>query len=282
VSCARDWTICIWDPVADDGPLVVLRGHFGSVNGVTTYVAANGNVRVVSCGDDGTVRIWEDPGNDELLVLKDSGSILGVTTYVASDDEVRIVSCGADGMVRVWNLRGDVVLVLEGHAASDVAGEHFEVDHYHTFFNPREDKKVSVKGVKTYLTSNGEVRVVSWAHDGTVRLWDASEGGDALQVLKGHGSRDSTYADEPGVIRVVIDDATISGATTYIASNGEARVVSCADDKTVRIWDPDEGRELCHIPLEVECAALCVVDTSDARVLVLGHEGGSFSYWDIL
>jgi len=286
VSCARDWTICTWDPSADGDPLVVLKGHVG-VYRVTTYVAANGDVRVVSCGHD-KIQIW-DPGDDgDALVVVNHPYVdahkprwfLGVTTFVTSDDKVRIVSCGAEEL-RVWNSRGDALLLLEGHAFSNTSGTF---DAYERIPLSDLGEILYVEDVTTYVASNGEMRVVSCANDGTLLVWDPIAGGDALCVLWGHAGRD----EETGPYSSILYDASISSVTTYVTSTGETRVVSCADDKTVRIWDAVEGQErfsnhhLLCIPLEVECKALCVVDTNDSRILVFGHADGSVTYWDIL
>ncbi|MEB3324629.1 MAG: TIR domain-containing protein, partial [Cyanobacteriota bacterium] len=70
--------------------------------------------RVVSGGDDGTLRLWDAASGRELAVLE--GHKGRVSSVGWSGDGRRVVSGGADGTVRLWEAEsGRPLAVLKGH-----------------------------------------------------------------------------------------------------------------------------------------------------------------------
>jgi small GTP-binding protein len=73
--------------------------------------------RLLSGGDDGTVRLWEAASGRELAVLE--GHKRSVLSVGWSPDGARLLSGGADGTVRLWEAAsGRELAVLEGHKRS--------------------------------------------------------------------------------------------------------------------------------------------------------------------
>jgi small GTP-binding protein len=112
--------------------------------------------RLLSGGEDGTVRLWEAASGRELAVLE--GHKDWVRSVGWSPDGARLLSGGEDGTVRLWEAAsGRELAVLEGH-------------------------KWSVWSVGW---SPDGARLLSGGADGTVRLWEAASGRE-LAVLEGH------------------------------------------------------------------------------------------------
>jgi WD40 repeat protein len=106
--------------------------------------------RVVSCGDDRMVRVWDLAGGAARVL---EGHRLAVSALAVLPDG-RVVSGSDDRTVRVWDLVGGGVRVLEGHRLAVSA-----------------------------LAVLADGRVVSGGDDHTVRVWDLAYGAKQQQVF---------------------------------------------------------------------------------------------------
>ena len=77
------------------------EGHDRAVYGVAF---SPDGTRIVSGGDDGTVRLWTLDGKPAAKPFK--GPERGVRSVAFSPDGMRIISGGHDGTVRLWTLDG--------------------------------------------------------------------------------------------------------------------------------------------------------------------------------
>ena len=117
----------------------VLRGH--EEGGVEAAGFAPAGDRIVSGGDNGTVRVWDAASGAEFKVLRGHAGRVEAAGFAPAGD--RIVSGGQDGTVRLWDAASGAELkVLGGHEDWVRAAG----------FSPAGD------------------RIVSGSDDGTVRL----------------------------------------------------------------------------------------------------------------
>ena len=168
----RPWLCPLTPALAQSGgPLErVLVGHAKQVNAVT--VTPNG-ARIVSGGDDFTVRIWDLASGRLERELR--GHIGAVEAVAVTPDGTRIVSGGMDHTVRVWDLgSGDLERTLEGHPAA----------------------------VRSVAVTPDGARVVSAGDDHTVRVWDIVSG-DLERTLEGHPAAVRSVAVTPDGARIV-------------------------------------------------------------------------------
>jgi hypothetical protein len=112
--------------------------------------------RIVSGGEDGTVRLWTLDGKPAAEPFK--GHARGVRGVAFSPDGKRIVSGGEDGTVRLWTLDGKP------------AAEPFEGN---------------AGWIESVAFSPDGTRIVCGGGDGTVRLWTL-DGKPAAGPLEGH------------------------------------------------------------------------------------------------
>jgi WD40 repeat protein/tRNA A-37 threonylcarbamoyl transferase component Bud32 len=82
--------------------------------------------RLVSAGQDGTVRVWDLGTGKELLTL--NGHVGAVLAVAVSPDGKRLASAGEDKMIRIWDAAsGFELLTLKGHT-NRVRGVAFSPD----------------------------------------------------------------------------------------------------------------------------------------------------------
>ena len=135
------------------GQIACLAGHDGAVN--TVLIFPNGK-RLLTCGDDGTLRLWDVEAAKELRRYEGHhGNVYGLAL---SPDGKFALSGGDDKSLRLWDVEsGKLLKELSGHTAM-VLG---------IAFLPDGKRAVSVSG------------------DSTVRIWDV-EAGKQLHKLEGH------------------------------------------------------------------------------------------------
>ncbi|MGD1992928.1 MAG: DUF4062 domain-containing protein [Anaerolineae bacterium] len=209
----------------DRAPEVMLVGHNHDIR---TWAFSPDGTRLVTGGEDHTVRVWDLAGRRDEQVLEHPG---GVTAVAAVPDGSLAVSGGVDGMLRVWDLRtGTEMRALAGHR-----------------------DRISALAI----TGDGQ-RVLSASNDGTLKLWDLS-GGAELLSLSGHpgGVRalavtaDGQHALSAGADRTLRawnlvsgrQRAAVEGPQAWqpaIALSPNGRLAAAAyRDRTVRVWDLD-------------------------------------------
>jgi WD40 repeat protein len=239
ISGTHDVALNVWDLKGNDPPRV-LKGRFGSFLAVS--VSANGE-RLVSVSADYKARVWEVKDGDSPRVLKGHSGF--VRAVAISANGKRVVSGSSDGTVWVWELNSSQPRpwylrgsrprprVLNGHSGS-------------------------VRAVA--ISANGE-RAVSTSDDKTLRVWNL-KGSQPPRVLECHSGPDSAIAISANgecaisvsAIKAAVHIWNLNGSqqprvleghaglinAVAISANGK-RAVLASDDKTLRVWDLENG-----------------------------------------
>lgn len=229
--------------------------------------------RIVSSGDDGTIRLWNRDGNPIGKPFGEKGA--EIRSIAFSPDGKYIVSGGLGGSIRLWDLQGNRLPILfRGHTSLVFA----------VAFSP-DGKKI-----------------LSGSADGTVRLWDL-QGNQIGKPFQGHQGTVYSVAFSPDGQRIVSGgaDGTIrlwdlqdnqigkpfeDKGTVYSVAFDPAKgqdFISAGSDRTIRIWNTQriewitsykafEGHEL---------EIFSVAFSPDGQQIVSGSGDGTIRLWNL-
>jgi len=220
-SCSSDMSIKIWDMTDDSFRCVrTLQGHDHNVCGVRFFADM-----LISCSRDATIKMW------------DMNSGFCRKTLHAHDEWVKCISvsaCGSliasgsmDKSVRVWSQASgswDCSQIYNDH---DHNVECVEFSNYladKVLTNAEESKE------DAYKEEEGPPQprfLASGSRDRTILIYDLEEV-KCIMVLKGHDNWVRSLQWHP--------------AGKYL--------VTCADDKSIRVWDLARRREKSSARLE--------------------------------
>lgn len=210
---------------ARNGKLVKkLSGHAGAVNGVA--FSADGS-KLVSGSADKTARVWDVAKGAEIRRIATPAAVNAVTF---NKDASQIVTAGADNTLRLWNTAPPKA----DPKAKKPAAE-----------KPVREMKGHSKPVTclALLLPQG-TQVVSGSEDGTVRIWNLSNGG-AVRSMNHGGSVTSVAARPDGQ------------AVASVSSNG-----------TGKLWQVNNGKQLAELkgrPEQLETVAALMEEQAVAK-----------------
>lgn len=232
------------------GPAVT--AHPGVVNSVAF---SPGGTRIVSGGDDNTVRVWEVVREVNASRLDQVGGPLighhgAVSSVAFNKDATQIVSGGLDGSTRVWDaVTGLPIPAQQGTEVRTVA------------FNPRKDLK--------------EPQMASGGTDGTVKLWNPTSGAPVGQL-----------GQDPAATAGAVVNRTIN---VLAYSPDGTRIVTGGQDGALRLWNIDIPAQDLRLGLREATQARGlgvgnrvkgVAFSNDGSLIVTGDWYGNVTLWD--
>lgn len=242
--------------------------EFSGHNGVVTDLAVTPDgKKLITGGDDQTVRVWEVTSGKPVRSFQ--GHMTRVLAVAVRGDGRQIASASEDGAIRLWDLS-----TADDHKALAEATEPVwavavspdgkrlataGADRKIRVYNPETGKlEATLTGHAASITSlaffSDGNRLVSAGGDRVVKVWDVT-GQKVIKELSGH---------ESAVLAVAL------------AADGKLLVTGAAD-RTARGWDPDTGKQLWSWSGKSAVCAVAVrpgrkqatVGTADGGLLVL-------------
>jgi WD40 repeat protein len=276
----------VWD-IHSGELLRTFCGHTGDVTGCQAIL---GGTKALTCGKQGTVRVWDiSQGDNTVELSKEEGhSHVVKELCLIPGDKLMALSCSYDKTAKVWDLtRGSCLATLKGH-------EH-NVNECCVFPAPADGQQV-----RKVLTGSG---------DGTIKIWDWPTETCELTLgkeqhtseVRGCGvfdggrkvyscSKDSTIC----VFELEFDGHTqkpLSGRLVHQLQGHTAlvdrcavyrqgtRMISASWDKTSKIWDLESGAVL--MTLEDDNKVRGVVVYADETRAVTAGSGERLRIWDL-
>lgn len=245
--------------------LITVKNHQGAVYCCCFSQDAS---KVVSCGADKTVKVWESQSGKQLLSMEGHCDVVYCCSF--SSNDAKIVSCSADHTVKVWDSStGRECLNFTGH----------NQDVFSCMFSPDDRNILSCSADKTVKVWNSETgmevvafvghmdivrcccyspdgsKIVSCSDDTCVKVWD-SRSGQELFTLEG-----GTHS-----------------AVTYCCFKPTGSSIVGVSDTIIKIWDSTTGQELKS--LQLSSTALSLAYSSDDSILVVGLSDTTVQLWN--
>eukprot|EP00040_Diaphanoeca_grandis_P022884 m.123700 g.123700 ORF g.123700 m.123700 type:complete len:892 (+) comp29007_c0_seq1:457-3132(+) len=237
VTCGSDGVLKVFDLTEGAWQykcVAILKGHKTRVRAVACFP----DVRVVSCSDDRTIRVWDLAAQSCLRTLRGH---TGVVNNVITTSDGRIVSCSEDMSVRIWELSKKAPIVLNGHRGAVLCIA--ETPNL-TILSGSADSTIKLWNPKTracLLTldgHNGSVLTVtcisgtyiaSGSVDCTVKVWHIAE-----EVYFLPRQDDTDNLSQVSLVSTLKGHR--SSITSVMAYDNEHIVTSSAD-KLIAVWD---------------------------------------------
>ncbi|MDB4958080.1 MAG: protein kinase [Myxococcales bacterium] len=291
-SASHDHTACVSSAITG-GFITQIRGHKGSVNSVRW---TRDGAFLLTASDDGTACVWSAGGSNPTPDNPDAGGGKLVVAPIHHDrstsidvaelspDGTRVLTAGDDHVARVWELPdlvaeqgtppAQLVWTLGGHADKLVAAAFSSdglriatagFDNRATVWDATTGEPIGtfehsdIVGGVTFAV--GHARLVTGSRDGTVRIWNVSDGvakvGDeqlesAIHVLA--VSSDGTVAAGTDDSRVTLWHGSAAnvlqghmGRVLALAfarplADGSSLLVTGGDDQQPIVWSVREGK----------------------------------------
>ncbi|WP_372672914.1 hypothetical protein [Amycolatopsis kentuckyensis] len=283
-----DQTIRVWEIGRGSTVGHPMTGHTGPVN--TVLAQSTGEwprpAQLVSCGADGTVRVWDPQTAVEgsKPIVGRGGGAHAIAGFTA-DGQARLVTANFDATLQVWNAAGSPI----GDALTGTTRW--------------------VNAMTTFAGDTGQL-LAAGTRDGTVRVWDVSGRTVAHRGSRARpmdritavtefrapgGRRLLAGASEESAVHIWDPDAgdpvrTLTGrwgSTWSLAAvpgrDGRALLAVAADEHTIRIWDPVAGepvRSLAGHTSGVQAVA-AVPGPAGRKWLASGSRDATVRVWDV-
>jgi WD40 repeat protein/serine/threonine protein kinase len=284
VTGSADKMAKVWE-AGSGRNLLTFKGHNSGVNAVAIFPDGR---RIVTGSSDNTAKLWDAKSDRELLTLK--GHIKRVSSVAFSPNGQRIATGSWDNTAKLWNAETGLELCsLRGHGEGQwVAFSELMI-------------KESVYSVA--FDRDGR-RVVTGAHDGTAKVWDAETGRELLtlnqRVIRGNFNMAlQSVAFSPDGRRIVtgsldgmakVWDADTgrllltlsgfgSGVTSVAFSPDGEKIAAGRRDKTAKVWDAATGRDLLTLKGH-RAPVFSVAFSPDSRRIVTGSSDHMAKVWD--
>ncbi len=226
--------------------------------------------RLITGGDDRTIKVWNALTGERLLTL--TGHTSAIRSLVVKSDGSTLASASDDQTIKLWNLGiGQQLRTLKGHTS---------------YINA------------LVISPDGQL-LASGSADQTIRLWNLATG-QPIRALSGHKSYVNTVVFSPDGRLLASGSAdqtiklwdaatgvlvrTLSGHISFVNAvaftpDGK-QLVSSSADRTIKIWDVTTGAEIRTLTGHHSFVETLAV-SPDGQRLLSGSADQTLKIWDL-
>ena len=258
LTWSSDHTARVWD-VATGERRLALREDAGLAGAAFTPDQG----AILTWSTDGSIRLWDRANGTSRAVFNVPSPARGALLSSAND---RLLGWFGDGSIHLWNSKTHEQMTEFAHCG-ERAGGRFSPDGRVAVIwcsdgtlrvLDSERAVVIASMVHPHLSaaslSSDRARVLSWADDGTIRVWNI------------HGGAPAAEMHEQGSVLAAV-----------LSPRGD-RVLSWAGANTATIWDAGTGKKLVGLP-HAKVVNGALFDTDGRRVWTWSMDG-SARLWD--
>lgn len=252
-----DNTLKLWDANTLEA-VRTMEGH----NEIVLCVAASPDgTQLASGSGDRFIKLWDVPKRSAIQSHDVPGG--GVVALDHNGDGKRLVTAGSDKVVRIWEVADDGTLKqlheLTGHTAP--------ITHVAFRADSQQIASADASGViRVFNASDGQTQAVIGAHTTEIVGLGFAPNNSYLMSA----SKDGWVSRWPNKFPEHREFTGHEAAVQAIAINPNGdRIASVADDKTVRIWNQSDGKEL-QVLKDFKDQPTAVAYSSNSTQLVVG------------
>ena len=292
-------------------PRQTMRGHTDWVTGIAHLP---GGRRIITCSDDGSLRLWDPENGVQIGNDWRDGGNEGVWSIALSPNGKSVASGHRDGKVRLWDVETKKVIVRWTGHTDTVRSLCWSVDG-ERLVSGSQDGTIRVWDVESCDTVLGSVKTghqwvsaaiyspdntkiatgVYW--DAELQIWDAKTGNllstikhdvgvwslawtsDQKKLIAGSGASTRIFDTATWQQIAILEGHT--NAVSYLSLFQNDRLLASASgDGTARLWNLDTDLQV-GPPLQHEDIVYSAAISADGKQLVTGCRDKNAYVWDI-